>query len=147
MVALTRVLADSGNTVAFGALLRGPLVGLTEQELLDIVWDLPRDATAPDRLVCLDLNVDPAEVSNELARSILPALQALRCTSGQLTVFYQRGRIQAPRTASPLFSLLEDMVHEVTAPHGGAFHPKVTMPGMSCCRWSFWESGKTLKQL
>lgn len=85
MVALTRVLADSGDTVAFGALLRGPLVGLTEQELLDIVWDLPRDATAPDRLVCLDLNVDPAEVSNELARSILTALQALRRMRNQTT--------------------------------------------------------------
>lgn len=85
LVALTRVLADSGDTVAFGALLRGPLVGLTEQELLDIVWDLPRDATAPDRLVCLDLNVDPAEVSNELARSILTALQALRRMRNQTT--------------------------------------------------------------
>lgn len=56
---------------------------------------------------------------------LIAVMEALRRTSGQLTVFYQRGRIQAPRTASPLFSLLEDMVHEVTAPHGGAFHPKV----------------------
>lgn len=56
---------------------------------------------------------------------LIAVMEALRRTSGQLTVFYQRGRIQAPRTASPLFSLLEDMVYEVTAPHGGAFHPKV----------------------
>ena len=41
LVALVRALADSRDTLALGALLRGPLVGLTEQELLDIVADLP----------------------------------------------------------------------------------------------------------
>ena len=35
-LALLRVLANSSDTLAFGALMRGPLVGLTEQELLDI---------------------------------------------------------------------------------------------------------------
>ena len=35
-VALARVLADAGDTLAFGALMRGPLVGLTDEELLDI---------------------------------------------------------------------------------------------------------------
>ena len=42
LIALTRVLADRRDTLALGALLRGPLVGLTEEELLDIVWALPR---------------------------------------------------------------------------------------------------------
>ena len=53
LIALTRVLADRRDTLALGALLRGPLVGLTEEELLDIIWALPRaiyeddpDATA-----------------------------------------------------------------------------------------------------
>ncbi len=41
LIALTRVLADPRDSLAFGALLRGPLVGLTEEELLDIVWKLP----------------------------------------------------------------------------------------------------------
>ena len=36
LIALTRVLADRRDTLALGALLRGPLVGLTEEELLDI---------------------------------------------------------------------------------------------------------------
>ena len=36
LVALVRVLADGGDTLAFGALMRGPLVGLSEEELLDI---------------------------------------------------------------------------------------------------------------
>ena len=36
LVALIRTLADPRDTIALGALLRGPLVGLTEQELLDL---------------------------------------------------------------------------------------------------------------
>ena len=41
LLALTRTLADAGDTLAFGALMRGPLVGLTEEELLDITAVLP----------------------------------------------------------------------------------------------------------
>lgn len=41
MLALVRVLADPQDDVAFGALMRGPLVGLTDQELLDITAALP----------------------------------------------------------------------------------------------------------
>ena len=37
LIALTRVLADRRDTLALGA-LRGPLVGLTEENLLDIIW-------------------------------------------------------------------------------------------------------------
>jgi len=55
----------------------------------------------------------------------IAAIEALRRTAGRLTIFCQRGRMQIPRVASPLLGLLEGMVHEVTAPHGGAFHPKV----------------------
>src|SRR3546814_5836332 len=49
LIALTRVLADRRDTLALGALLRGPLVGLTEEELLDIIWALPRFEEYPDR--------------------------------------------------------------------------------------------------
>ena len=41
ILALLRVLADSSDTLAFGALMRGPLVGLSEQELLDITAAIP----------------------------------------------------------------------------------------------------------
>src|SRR3546814_1001523 len=50
LIALTRVLADRRDTLALGALLRGPLIGLTEEELLDIVWALPRTEDDPDAL-------------------------------------------------------------------------------------------------
>jgi hypothetical protein len=56
---------------------------------------------------------------------MLALIEALRRTAGQLTVFCQRGRMQVPRMASQLFGMLEGMVHEVSARHGGAFHPKV----------------------
>ena len=41
LIALTRVLADRRDTLALGALLRGPLVGLTEEELLGHRLDAP----------------------------------------------------------------------------------------------------------
>ena len=51
--------------------------------------------------------------------------EALRRISEKLTVFSDRGRIQAPSQAHPLYSLLEPMIVEVRAPGGGAFHPKL----------------------
>ena len=78
LIAVTRVLADRRDTLALGALLRGPLVGLTEEELLDIVWALPRAEDAPDDLPRLDLGVAPEEIGNPLARDIVEKLQALQ---------------------------------------------------------------------
>lgn len=77
LIALTRVLADRRDTLALGALLRGPLVGLTEEQLLDIVWTLPRSAEDPDRIPRLDLGVDSAAIAHPLARETIEKLQAL----------------------------------------------------------------------
>jgi ATP-dependent exoDNAse (exonuclease V) beta subunit len=85
LIALTRVLANSRDRLALGALLRGPLVGLTEEELLDIIWALPRPAERPDALPRLDLNVDPQAVAHPLARDILEKLQSLRRRSNSTT--------------------------------------------------------------
>ncbi len=78
LIALTRVLADRRDTLALGALLRGPLVGLTEEELLDIVWALPRPEDAPNVLPRLDLGVAPEAIAHPHARDIIEKLQALR---------------------------------------------------------------------
>ena len=78
LIAVTRVLADQRDTLALGALLRGPLVGLTEEELLDIVWELPRPEGAPDTPQRLDLRVAPEAISHPHARDIIEKLQALR---------------------------------------------------------------------
>ena len=72
------MLADPRDTLALGALLRGPLVGLSEEELLDIVWALPRRDDAPDDLPRLDVGVSPQAVIHPLARDVLERLQALR---------------------------------------------------------------------
>ena len=77
LIALTRVLADRRDTLALGALLRGPLVGLTEEELLDIVWGLPRSEEKPDRIPRLDLSIDPAVIGHPLAREVIERLQSL----------------------------------------------------------------------
>ena len=86
LIALTRILADRRDTLAFGALLRGPLVGLTEEELLDIVWALPRSEDQPDRIPRLGLGVDPATIGHDLARETIEKLQAL----------YRRGNSTTP---------------------------------------------------
>jgi ATP-dependent exoDNAse (exonuclease V) beta subunit len=85
LIALTRVLADRRDTLALGALLRGPLVGLTEEELLDIVWSLPPTADSADstrspqreRTRRLDLGVPAASITHSYARDIMEKLQTL----------------------------------------------------------------------
>jgi exodeoxyribonuclease-5 len=78
LIALTRVLADRRDTLALGALLRGPLVGLTEEELLDVVWALPRPEGAPRGLSKFDLGVAIDSIVQPHARNIVEKLQALR---------------------------------------------------------------------
>ncbi len=77
LIALTRILADRRDTLALGALLRGPLVGLTEEDLLDIIWGLPRSEEQPDRIPRLDLSIDPAVIAHPLAREVIERLQSL----------------------------------------------------------------------
>ncbi|MGO7135682.1 UvrD-helicase domain-containing protein [Rhizobium leguminosarum] len=86
VIALTRVLADRRDTLALGALLRGPLVGLSEEELLDVVWTLPRAEGEPDRIPRLDLGIDLAAIGHPLVRDVVEKLQAL----------YRRGNSTTP---------------------------------------------------
>ncbi|MBZ9887559.1 UvrD-helicase domain-containing protein [Mesorhizobium sp. BR1-1-3] len=75
ILALLRVLADSSDTLAFGALMRGPLVGLSEQELLDITSALVEQA---DGQRFFTVRTDPELVQHAVARDILVELQRLR---------------------------------------------------------------------
>jgi hypothetical protein len=52
-------------------------------------------------------------------------LEALRRTTDKLSIFCQQGRIGAPNLPHVLYGLLESSVVQVTAPHGGVFHPKL----------------------
>jgi CRISPR-associated exonuclease Cas4 len=78
LVALVRALADPRDTIALGALLRGPLVGLSEQELLDLAETLALQlpgALPPQRL---SLRIDPASVPHPLVRETLAIMRDLR---------------------------------------------------------------------
>ena len=55
----------------------------------------------------------------------LALLEAVRRHAGRIHLFCQAGAIHAPQDGHLLFTKLEPCVHEVAAPRGGVFHPKL----------------------
>jgi exodeoxyribonuclease-5 len=84
LVAIARILSNSRDTLALGALLRGPLVGLTEQELLDIVAGLPLRDGEYGRL---RLWTETAEINHPLAAEVIRVLQGLGRKAYQTSPF------------------------------------------------------------
>jgi CRISPR-associated exonuclease Cas4 len=78
LVALVRALADPRDTIALGALLRGPLLGLTEQELLDLAEPLAIHADSGRSPPWLSIYTDPALISHGMVRQTLSILRDLR---------------------------------------------------------------------
>lgn len=78
LIAITRVLADRRDSLALLALLRGPLIGLTEEQLLDLVWSQPRDPERPDARPRLSIHLDTEAIADPHACDIFEKLQALR---------------------------------------------------------------------
>lgn len=85
LIALTRVLADPRDSLAFGALLRGPLVGLTEEELLDMLEALPQGEERGRPL--LSRQIDPDQVPNEVAARTLRKIQTLALLARRTTPY------------------------------------------------------------
>jgi ATP-dependent exoDNAse (exonuclease V) beta subunit len=85
LVSLARAVADPRDTLAFGALMRGPLVGLTEEELLDITEQLPPVSEQPELIPRFSLLTDSESISHPLAREVLNILQDLRRRSASTT--------------------------------------------------------------
>ena len=76
--------------------------------------------------VPLSLSFLVPESRERVLANPLPTLEGLERNAERLAVFCDTGRILARTTPqSRLCALLEQMVVEVTAPQGGAFHPKV----------------------
>lgn len=73
IIALVRALADSRDTLALGALLRGPLIGFTERELLDVTLSL----RAGDDGAVLRLQKDALPVANDAVRAVMDMLHEL----------------------------------------------------------------------
>ena len=86
LVALARALADPRDSLALGALLRGPLVGLTEEELLDIAHALP--VREDGGLAHLRLWTPLDDVGHPLARETLSKLQSLANTGRKTTPYH-----------------------------------------------------------
>jgi hypothetical protein len=66
-----------------------------------------------------------AGIKEELLRDGIALLESIRRVSGRITVYLQRGRMQAPESPNLLYGLLEPMIVDVNAPRGGVFHPKI----------------------
>jgi ATP-dependent exoDNAse (exonuclease V) beta subunit len=81
VLALLRTMADASDTLAFGALMRGPLVGLTDNELLEVTAALSEG----DRQGVFNVLSDIERIPHPLARSVLEALQRLRRRTGSTT--------------------------------------------------------------
>ncbi|TPG53646.1 ATP-dependent endonuclease [Roseomonas nepalensis] len=79
LIALARVLADSRDRLALGALLRGPMVGFPDEVLLDAVAAQPPTTDNAGRPVPaqLGLHMDPDLVPDEGLRGTLVTLASL----------------------------------------------------------------------
>ncbi len=82
ILVLVRALADPLDTLAFGALMRGPIVGLRDEDLLDITAALSPDQDGRRRF---QLRTPADEVINPLAKDVLLKLHALHRLAAELT--------------------------------------------------------------
>ena len=82
LVALARALAHPGDVAALGALLRGPLVGATDEQLLDVAQAL-HEANAENPAVrrTLSLRTDPELVPDDGVRRVLERLAPLQAAA------------------------------------------------------------------
>lgn len=86
LIAVTRILADAQDTVALGAFLRGPCVGLTDEQLLDLDAALRR-VDGPARAPRLTLWTPVGEIAQPVAREVLTTLQLLARSARQTTPY------------------------------------------------------------
>ena len=78
VLALLRALADSRDRLAFGAFMRGPMVGLTDEELLDIAEEVHQAGPDASPTGLFDITTPPTLVLHGVARSVLETMQKLR---------------------------------------------------------------------
>jgi len=81
---------------------------------LDVILALPLAVLAQSDQGIDELLMDPMLI-----------LEALREAGSKLDIFVDAASIAVPHSNRALYTLLEDCVHPVRAPNGGAFHPKL----------------------
>jgi exodeoxyribonuclease-5 len=74
LIGIARAIADHRDTLAFGAIIRGPLVGLTEEQIADEIDVLQTTTTSAQRL---NLWTDPAIIRHAVLKQTLTILQNL----------------------------------------------------------------------
>ena len=84
MIATARAIADSRNTLALGALIRGPLVGLTEEAIADIIESLHHDDVDGNKI---HLWIDTERIGNPILTQTLCALQDLAKNANSTTPY------------------------------------------------------------
>ena len=85
LIAVAWAIADSRDTLAFGALIRGPLVGLTEEQIADEIEALQAQTKGVGRLT---LWTDPGLVGNTVLRQTLTVLQNLARKARRTTPYH-----------------------------------------------------------
>ncbi|WP_386682716.1 phospholipase D family protein [Loktanella sp. R86503] len=113
---------DPENRALYAEILRGP-AGYDLDAALATTYTLDFETAL---VVPATLAFHAAENRQETLDTPLALLEGLERLSSRIAIFCEAGRIKAaPKGANRLTALLEDTVTEVTAPRGGAFHPKL----------------------
>lgn len=113
---------DPEQRMLYGANLRPP-PGYVFDAAVATTFSLDFETTLA---VPVSLALFANENRTDILTHPLALLEGAERIAGRLLVFTDAGHIQAQsRPHSRLCSLLERIIIEVTAPHGGAFHPKM----------------------
>ena len=113
---------DPENRALYAEILRPPL-GFDVHFALATTYTLDFETAL---VVPATLAFHAAENRQETLDSPLALLEGLERLSARIAIFCEAGRIKAiPEGVNRLTALLEDIVTEVKAPRGGAFHPKL----------------------
>jgi ATP-dependent exoDNAse (exonuclease V) beta subunit len=85
LIAVARAIADRRDSLAFGALVRGPLVGLSEEEIADEIETLRRTSGTDSRL---HMWTDVAQINHPVLKETLTILQSLARKVRQTTPYH-----------------------------------------------------------
>lgn len=113
---------DPENRELYTSLLRAPDQYRFDHALATTYsLDFLAALTVPMTIVFRD-----AENRDEMLRSPLALLQSVERMASRIAIYCDRGRIKETRpNAARLMALYEKTITEVSAPGGGAFHPKL----------------------
>jgi exodeoxyribonuclease-5 len=101
LIAVARAIADRRDTFALGALLRGPLVGLTEEEIADEIASLQNAAGTTQ---WLHLWTDPTRINNPVLKQTMVVLQILARKARRTTPYQLLAEAMEELQVRPILS-------------------------------------------